>query len=274
MVVADIFCLIFVTIYEVNQSYFPYSFLSYFSICRLILVFSFASIHCSVWFTVAFTFDRFVAIRCQKLRSNYCTTKTATVVLAVVCSLCILQTIPFYFAYEPLEITNNMSWFCTVSESNYTTHLWSAFIIMETVLTPFVPFILISLLNLLTIRHIVQVNRMRKALRGNENVQKQRDPEIENRRKSMVLLLAISGSFILLWSVNVLTNVYTQFVKVRLLSSNFHDPFTILEKCGYMLQAMSCCVNTFIYIAAQRKFREEVINMIKRPLSLFMRLLK
>ncbi|XP_072132547.1 uncharacterized protein [Mobula birostris] len=36
---------------------------------------------CSVWFTVAFTFDRFIAVCCQKLKTKYCTGKTAAVVL-------------------------------------------------------------------------------------------------------------------------------------------------------------------------------------------------
>uniref|UniRef100_UPI00398E9067 probable G-protein coupled receptor 139 n=1 Tax=Pristiophorus japonicus TaxID=55135 RepID=UPI00398E9067 len=275
MAAADLMVLIFeVVLYEIKDSYFPYSFLNYTPICSLNLALLFVSIDCSVWLTVAFTFDRCVAICYQTLRTKYCTEKTAAVVIAVVCSLNILENIPIYFVYEPREIIDNVPWSCYVKSSYYTVPIWVAFLCLETILTPFAPFVLIILLNSLTIRHIVLANRVRTGLRGNIKVQNHSDPEMENRRKSIILLLAISGSFILLWMVIFIVFICVQFTGAQFLEVDYSDSFTIAELSGYMLRCLSSCTNTFIYAVSQSKFREQLKNVIKRPLALIANLLK
>uniref|UniRef100_UPI00398EE199 probable G-protein coupled receptor 139 n=1 Tax=Pristiophorus japonicus TaxID=55135 RepID=UPI00398EE199 len=275
MAAADRMVLIFeVVLYEIKDSYFPYSFLNYTPICSLNLAMLFVSIDCSVWLTVAFTFDRCVAICYQTLRTKYCTEKTAAVVIAVVCSISILENIPIYFVYEPREIIDNVPWSCYVKSSFYTLPIWVAFLWLETILTPFAPFVLIMLLNALTIRHIVLANRVRTGLRGNIKVQKRSDPEMENRRKSIILLLAISGSFILLWMVIFIVFICVQFTSTQFLEVDYSDSFTIAELSGYMLRCLSSCTNMFIYAVSQSKFREQLKNVIKHPLALIANLLK
>ncbi|XP_051895650.1 V-set and immunoglobulin domain-containing protein 10-like 2 [Pristis pectinata] len=48
---------------------------------------------CSVWFTVTFTFDRFVSICCQELRVKYCTERVTATVLGTVTALSCLKNI-------------------------------------------------------------------------------------------------------------------------------------------------------------------------------------
>ncbi|XP_059504208.1 uncharacterized protein LOC132209913 [Stegostoma tigrinum] len=54
-------------------------FLVHIPVCNIHAVLLYVATDCSVWFTVTFTFDRFVAICCQKLKSKYCSEKTAAV---------------------------------------------------------------------------------------------------------------------------------------------------------------------------------------------------
>uniref|UniRef100_UPI00398ECDF4 probable G-protein coupled receptor 139 n=1 Tax=Pristiophorus japonicus TaxID=55135 RepID=UPI00398ECDF4 len=275
MAAADLMVLIFdVILYEINDAYFPYSFLNYTPICSLNIALLYVSIDCSVWLTVAFTFDRFVAICYQTLRTKYYTEKTAAVVIAVVCSLSILENVPIYFIFEPREIIDNLPWSCYVKSSFYTLPIWLVFLWLETILTPFAPFVLIVLLNALTIRHIVLANRVRSGLRGNNNDENQTDTEMENRRKSIILLFAISGNFILLWMVNLIVFICVQFTDTQFLEANYNDFFTIAEQSGYMLRCLSACTNTFIYAVSQSKFREEMKNMIMRPLALIINLIQ
>uniref|UniRef100_UPI00398E9AAC probable G-protein coupled receptor 139 n=1 Tax=Pristiophorus japonicus TaxID=55135 RepID=UPI00398E9AAC len=275
MAAADLMVLIFeVILYEIKDAYFPYSFLNYTPICSLNIALTFVSIDCSVWLTVAFTFDRFVAICCQRWRTKYCTEKTAAVVIAVVCSWSGLQNIPVYFVYEPREIIDNVPWSCNVKSSFYTSRIWAAYLWLETILIPFAPFVLILLLNALTARDIVLANRVRRALRGNNNGENHTDPEMENRRKSIILLFAISGNFILLWMVIFIFFLCVQFTDVHFFETNYNDSFTIMEQSGYMLSCLSSCTNTFIYAVSQRKFREELKNAIKRSLALITNLIK
>ncbi|XP_038671275.1 vasopressin V2 receptor-like [Scyliorhinus canicula] len=274
MAVADLMVLIFeVILYEIKDAYFPNSFLNCTPICSLNLALLFLSIDLSIWLTVAFTFDRFVAICYQALRTKYCTEKTATAVITMVCLVSILQNAAIYFVYEPREIINNIPRSCAVQPSFYTSSMWVAFLWLDTILTPFTPLFLIVLLNVLTIRHILLANRVRSGLRGgNNSVGNLTDPETENRRKSIILLLAISANLILLWIVIFVCAICVQFTAVQLLQENYTDPFTIAEQSGYMLRCLSSCTNTFIYAIFQSKFRDDLKNMIKHLLTVNARL--
>ncbi|XP_078272024.1 putative G-protein coupled receptor 139 [Rhinoraja longicauda] len=274
MAVADLMVLTSdVILYEIIEAYFPHSFFNQTPVCRVILTKLFISIDCSVWLTVAFTFDRFVAICHQMLRAKYCTEKNATVAIAVVFCASIVKNIPHYFVYEPRVVVNGVEWSCYVKSSFYTLPIWAAFLWLETILTPFAPYVLILLLNSLTIRHIILANRVRSGLRGNNSIAKHTDPEMENRRKSIVLLLAISGSFILLWMVNLICFICVQFTDTQFLEASYNDPFTVAELSGYMLKFLSSCTNTFIYAVSQRKFREELKNVIKYPVALVVKVI-
>ncbi|XP_059818066.1 probable G-protein coupled receptor 139 [Hypanus sabinus] len=66
-------------------------------LCKIHAVLLYAVTDCSVWFTVTFTFDRFVAICCQELKTKYCTGKTAAVILGTVTLISCLKNIYWYF---------------------------------------------------------------------------------------------------------------------------------------------------------------------------------
>ncbi|XP_067837955.1 probable G-protein coupled receptor 139 [Heptranchias perlo] len=252
MAVADLLVLIFeVVLYEIKDSYFPFSFLNYTPICSLNIALLFMSIDWSVWLTVAFTFDRFVAICHQTFSKKYCTEKTAAVVITVVCSLSLIENAPINFAFEPREIIDDVPWSCYVIPSFYTLTIWIAFTWFEIILAPFVPFLLILLFNAQTIRHIVQANRMRRGLRAKNNSEDHNDPEVENRRKSIVLLLTISASFMILWAVIFIFFMLVYFTEAQISETSYNAPFTIMEQTGYMLRSLSSCTNTFIYAVSQ-----------------------
>eukprot|EP00061_Rhincodon_typus_P008703 g31550.t1 len=187
--------------------YFRDSILSTMPSCALSTVLVYATRDGSVWLTVAFTVDRFVAISCQILKTRYCTEKTASLVIGIVCALSCVKNIPFYFIYQPLYVLDGVPWFCDIKFSYYNWPVWQAYDWLDRILTPFVPFLLILLLNALIVRHILVASRARKRLRASENRQ---DPEMVNRKKSIVLLFAISLSFLLLWVTYVGHFLYVQ----------------------------------------------------------------
>uniref|UniRef100_UPI00398F22F6 probable G-protein coupled receptor 139 n=1 Tax=Pristiophorus japonicus TaxID=55135 RepID=UPI00398F22F6 len=268
MAVTDL--LVIITAVMLNRIpgiYFPGSFLSITPVCSLSITLIYASRDSSVWLTVTFTFDRYVAICCQKLKTKYCTEKTAAVVIGTVCTVGCLINIPWYFLHEPMYIIDNVPWYCRLKEIRYTSPVWAAFQWIDRILTPCAPFFLILMLNALTVRHILVASTARQRLRTGSNGENQSDPEMQSRRKSMVLLFAISGSFILLWMAYVV-----QFFFERLIISykiaGFTDPKFIFLESSNMLQLLSCCTNTFIYAVTQSKFREEFKNMVQYPLNI------
>ncbi|XP_067864865.1 probable G-protein coupled receptor 139 [Heterodontus francisci] len=256
---------------RMNYYYFRGSFLGINSVCSVITVLVRAAIDCSVWFTVTFTFDRFVAICCQKLKIKYCTEKTAAVVLATTCILLCLKNIPFYFVYQPVLIISNVLWECYLKPSYFTEPGWVGFSWFVKFLTLLLPFTLILLLNALTVRHILLTSQVRKGLRGQSKGENHSDPEMESRRKSVILLFTISGSFILLWLVRVIDFIYYKIAgKVP---DSLNDSEFIFREVGFMLRALSCCTNTFIYGMTQSKFREQVKSAVKYPVTSIIQLM-
>uniref|UniRef100_UPI00398EC6A6 probable G-protein coupled receptor 139 n=1 Tax=Pristiophorus japonicus TaxID=55135 RepID=UPI00398EC6A6 len=274
MAVADLLVIFTdVILFTVIPFHFPGTYLDTTPAGSVLHVLLSAATDISVWFTVTFTFDRFVAICCQKLKTKYCTVQTAAVVIASVSVLFCLKNMPWYFIYEPDYIIDNVPWGLTISPSFYTNAAWVAFDCLSVILTPFLPFVLISLLNALTVRHILVANRVRRRLLGNSNSENHNDPAMENRRKSIILLFAISGSFILLWMTNVLYFFYWRITNIYDYTGP-HDPAYITEQTGYMLQLLSSCTNTCIYAVTQTKFRQQLKLAIKYPFTAIVKLVK
>ncbi|XP_067883079.1 probable G-protein coupled receptor 139 [Heterodontus francisci] len=273
MAVADLMVVIIeVILKRINNIYFPLNFLFITPICAMKLVTKIAALDCSVWFTVAFTFDRFVAICCPKLKQRHCSQRTANVVLATVCVLSCLRSIPFYFMYEPQLIINNIPYFCIETSAYYTSPLWAAYGRFDSIITPLVPIFLILLLNALTVRHIIKSNIVRRALL--RSINNQNDPESENRKRSIILLFTISVNFILLWMTYVVHYLRWRVKNYNYTDRYYSNPIYINQQTGYMLQLLSSCTNTCIYGLTQRKFREELKNGMKYLITLNGRLCK
>ncbi|XP_067835812.1 probable G-protein coupled receptor 139 [Heptranchias perlo] len=267
MAVADLMVVIISVILKwIGMIYFRGSFLHITPVCSCITSLNAAVTVVSVWFTVAFTFDRFVAICCEKLKNEYCTERTAAVVLGTVSVLGCLQSVPWYFTLNPVYIVDNVPWFCETKPSFRTSPALAAYDMYHLILTPCVPFCLILLLNVLTVRRILVSSRVRRALRARSNGENQSDPEMENRKKSIILLFSISGSFILLWLTQVVFYIYVRIADIQYYYS-FSDPVYITQQTATMLQLLSSCTNTCIYVLTQNKFRKELKNAIHHGCS-------
>ncbi|XP_067895767.1 probable G-protein coupled receptor 139 [Heterodontus francisci] len=274
MAVADLLVVFTdVILFTVIPFHFPGTYLDTTPAVSLIHVLLSAATDVSVWFTVTFTFDRFVAICCQKMKAKYCTEKTAAVVIMTVSVLFCLKNIPWYFIYEPEYIIDNVPWGGIESLSFNTEAAWAAFHSLSIILTPFLPFVLILLLNALTVRHILVASRVRRKLLDHSKSENHTDPEMENRRKSIILMFTISGSFILLWLTNVLYFLYWRITNIYYYTGP-HDPAYITEQSGYMLQLLSTCTNTCIYVVTQTKFREQLKNAVKYPFTVIVKLVQ
>ncbi|XP_038631933.1 probable G-protein coupled receptor 139 [Scyliorhinus canicula] len=273
MAVADLLVVILDLILRHIPIVYWYQFTFIYSIplCNVHAVLIFATTDCSVWFTVSFTFDRFVTICCQKLKIKYCTQKSAAVVLGTVTMLSCLKNITWFFAYAGEYRLQNFPWFCYVTINVGQSLGWAVIELLHYIVTPAVPFLLILLLNVLTIRHILMANKSRKRLRAHSSGENPGDPEMEIRRKSIILLFVISGNFIFLWSVFVVNSIWSRMWDFGVVFVRLPD---FVQELGFMLQLLSCCTNTYIYVVTQTKFREQLKNVGKYPFTLFVKLFK
>ncbi|XP_067864693.1 probable G-protein coupled receptor 139 [Heterodontus francisci] len=274
MATADLLVMIInVVLYHIFSSNFPLSFLSHTPVCKFILYMTAVNLDLSVWFTVSFTFDRFVVICYQKFKIRHCTESTAAAVIATLSVLILLKNFPFLFAYEPQQIINTVQWGCRSRVAFFSSSLGKAYTWFHTAWVVWVPFALIALFNSLTIRRILVASSARRELL-HPTSDNQCDPEMVNRRKSIILLFSISGSFILLWLTAVIS-----FAMTGLENSNYYrgdrtNPGYIATETGTMLKFLSSCPNTFVYAVIQRKFREELKKVLKSPVKLILRTIK
>ncbi|GCB74004.1 hypothetical protein scyTo_0003088 [Scyliorhinus torazame] len=274
MAVTDLLVIITaVLLNRIPAIYFPGTFLSITPVCSFSIVLIYASRDTSVWLTVTFTFDRFVAICCQNLKTKYCTAKRAAVVIGMVSALGCLINIPWYFMHEHIYIINNVPWYCSLKDIRFTSTIWATFQWSDRILTPCLPFFLILLLNALTVRHILMASRARRRLRTQGTRENQSDQELENRRKSIILLFSISACFLLLWMAYVVQFFFERFIRDYQIKG-FTDPLFVLRESANMLQLLSCCTNTFIYAVTQSKFRDQLRDMLYHPLTLILKLVK
>ncbi|XP_067836952.1 probable G-protein coupled receptor 139 [Heptranchias perlo] len=274
MATADLLVMIFnVIVYHIFSKLFPLSFLSYTAVCTFIVYMQCIALDISVWFTVSFTFDRFVSICCRKFKIKYCTLRTAAAVLTTVAVLLCLDNVPYWFAYEPERIINNMHWGCLPRLDFFSSPAGVAFNSFESVLIVWIPFALMLLFNCLTVRCILVASGARRGLRGHCS-ENQSDPEMENRKKSIILLFTVSGCFMLLWLTSAVSFLTTRLTNTEQYLIDYASPAYIATEAGYLLMYFSSCTNTCIYAATQTKFREELKKLMKSPWTFLLTLVK
>ncbi|XP_062896247.1 probable G-protein coupled receptor 139 [Mobula hypostoma] len=273
MAMADLLVMLFCIIAHIVMYQFPFTFLSYTSACKVVLYFMSTSLHTSVWYTVLFTADRFVAICYQKLKEKYCTVRTAVAGIITVPLLVHLQRVPYLFQSKPVITVKGIHWGCQMSSWFMTSLVGVAFSILQIISTFIIPFILIALFNCLTVRRILVASKVRRELRGHSS-QTQKDTEMEGRRKSIILLFSVSGSFILLWLTVTISFPITGLTGTAHYDGDYTDPAFVATEAGYMLMYLSSCTNACIYTATQAKFREEMRLLLKSPWTLFLILVK
>ncbi|XP_059816209.1 uncharacterized protein LOC132387905 [Hypanus sabinus] len=125
MATADLLTIIFdVLLWRVSYYYFPGTFLDITPVCSAVGALGVAATDCSVWFTVMFTFDRFVVICCHKLKTKYCIGKTAAVVLTTTAVLMCIKNVPYCFRFRPAKVVDNIPWDCISKADHYTDPGW------------------------------------------------------------------------------------------------------------------------------------------------------
>ncbi|XP_048476768.1 probable G-protein coupled receptor 139 [Rhincodon typus] len=249
MAAADLLVMIInVMLYYIFSNHFPLSFLSFTPVCRVILCLSVVTLDLSVWFTVTFTFDRFVAICYAKVKLKYCIARTATKVVIAFSTFIVVKNNPIAFVYEAERTVNNVQWGCRTIAVFSSLRVSLPYSWFHSIMLVWLPFALIILLNSLTISRILVASRARRELRGQQSGM-QSDVEVENRRKSIILLLTISSSFVLLWMTTAVSFLMTRISNTNYYRGDYMATGYIATEVGAMLKHLSSSPNTCIYAA-------------------------
>lgn len=165
--------------------------------CQILVYLTSTCSFLSVWFVVAFTIERFVAVRCPLLRHSICTVQRAKIILISLVIFAMIIFSPLLIFANTQVIKNNTM--CSVEPEWQ--HLASIFNIVDTIITFLIPVVVIVALNMEICKAIWKLNDTRQILTVRRVVQKNIKPisrmdYFGTQMKITKMLLIVSSTFL------------------------------------------------------------------------------
>ncbi|XP_014486284.1 PREDICTED: thyrotropin-releasing hormone receptor [Dinoponera quadriceps] len=232
--------------------------------CQSIVYVSAVCSFLSVWLVVAFTVERYVAVKYPLRRQSLCTIARAKVVIIGLTVLAILLSGPFLLFSGPRKVptrygNTTLCYLATGWES------WAnAYNYVDTVLTFAVPLTMIVIFNTLIARNIYKHDHVRRTLTIESDVSNEKDARNARDRmpqtKVTKMLLIVSSAFLCLNMPSFVLRMfafYDQSQKYWLISAQ--------QMCNILFNT-SFGINFILYCASGQNFRKEMVRMfIHRP---------
>lgn len=267
--VADNLVLIFIVVIELSLKYHQRKpFWSYDPWCNLRDIFTYGAYNASTWLVVVFTVERFIAIHTRTLKTKVCTQRCAAWTVMSVFAFSHLFAVPYYWSNASVRIDNQTMCIYNHKAPSCFIHtlVW-----LQTVQCYIIPFIIILTLNGLTLRLISLSSRVhvidRLTPRGKNKVL---PLQRSRRRKSVVLLVTISMSFVLLSVTRAITQIVLRTTHMYKMDRNDYSVgMNIAADIGTMLCLSNAAANMYLYVCTQGKFRQELF-VCMRQMSTFL----
>ncbi|XP_029361320.1 probable G-protein coupled receptor 139 [Echeneis naucrates] len=263
MSVADNLVLIFIVILELSVKYHQQEpFWSYVPWCSLRDIFNYGAYNASTWLVVAFTVERFIAIHAWKLKTKLCTPRCAAWTIAAVFLFSHLFALPYYWSNASVHENNQTR---CVYNTDVPWQFIHTLVWFQTLQACIIPFLIILTLNGLTLRLISHSNRVHVTAGLTSRVNKVA-PLLQSRiRKSVVLLVMVSMSFILLSATRAVTQLILRTTHMYSFDRNDYNlQINIAADTGTMLSLSNAAVNMYLYICTQSKFRREFVACMRQ----------
>ncbi|XP_021698327.1 growth hormone secretagogue receptor type 1-like [Aedes aegypti] len=252
--------------------------------CQLFTFSSGLSSFLSVWYVVAFTFERFIVVLYPLKRQSWCTVRRAKLVIVGLTFLGGLHSAPYIFFAGPQFSERTNATICDVREEYKPQMI--IFNYLDTVIVFVVPFTIILVLNSITGFTVWRVAGLRRSMtlirrkpssfeirrqlsmqrscphpNGRNNVLKQR-PEIgrmvNSQMKVTKMLLIVSSVFVCL-------NLPSYLMRVRAFIETEPSSLTILvQYYCYLFFITNFGINFILYCISGQNFRKAVIEMFHR----------
>ncbi|KAJ8016132.1 hypothetical protein DPEC_G00004010 [Dallia pectoralis] len=267
--IADTFVLVFIVVLETTVKFHqeePYW--SRDPWCRLRDVFNYGTYNTSTWLVVAFTIERFISIPTWAIKAKFCTPRSALKAIAAVVFLGHILAVPYYWANVSLYHQNGSMWVCVYDRnapSGYVhTMVWG-----QTLVSYVLPIQIIPTLNGLTLRQISLSNRVHVTAAADLSPRAYRvTPLLRSRkRKSVVLLVTVSMSFVLLSAPRAITQIILRTAYYGLDRNDYSRQINVAADIANMLRLTGASVNMYLYACTQAKFRKEFVAFFRKAFS-------
>ncbi|XP_037630108.1 probable G-protein coupled receptor 139 [Sebastes umbrosus] len=254
--VADTLVLVFIVVLELSVKYHQQEpFWSYEPWCSLRDIFSYGAYNASTWQVVVFTVERFVAIHTWKMKAKICTRRCAAWTTTSVFLFSHLFAIPYYWSNASVHENNQTR---CIYKPEAPTQFIHTLVGLQTLQAYIFPFLIILTLNGLTLRLISLSNRVHVAADLTSRVNKVTPLLRSWKRKSVVLLVTVSMTFVLLSVTRAITQIILRTTHMYSLDRNDYNlRINIAADTGTMLSLSNAAANMYLYVCTQTKFRQE-----------------
>ncbi|KAM9751501.1 putative G-protein coupled receptor 139 [Menidia menidia] len=263
--VADNLVLIYIVVLELSLKYHqkePYW--SYEPWCNLRDVFNYGAYNASTWLVVLFTVERFISIHTWKIKTKICSPRCAVWTIISTFVITHLYSIPYYWTNTSV-IKNNRT--LCIYKQEAPTRFIHTLVWFQTIQAYIVPFSIILTLNGLTLRLISLSNRVHVTAVASSGMKKVRPLLRSRMRKSVVLLVTISMSFVLLSITRAVTQIILRTTEMYASDRNDYSLFiNVTADTGTMLCLSNAAINMYLYVCTQSKFRQEFLACVRQVL--------
>ena len=229
--------------------------------CKMISLTGYTVSLSSVWILIVVTAERYY-ITVHSLRAVVCSTRKQSFKIIALILLLMLLLNSHFLATTQIgyyEIDDDKILTCSSSEGYeyFVEHVWPW---IDAMLYCFVPFFVISLLNGLIIKEIVESRRRRAELLQHQilsyNVMN------ENSTRLTLMLLCVTFIFLLCTLPMMATMIYASYTSLDDVNLEKTAKFTLARTCSEMLMYAHHSINFYVYLLSGSRFREELRKLM------------
>lgn len=216
----------------------------------------------SVWLTVCFTLERFIAVRLPMRGKTWCTVRKAKIAVLLTFITCAVNTFPEFFETKVIVVSNNFTTYfkCVSTEFAETYSYQFGYYWWFVAMFTFTPLILLSVFNSLLIKSVWEANRNRQLLSQTRVIG---DTQKQNREQQRVTLMLISVVviFLICQTPQAVLLIYRSYIQ----ANSLPYPADLIKIAGNvcnLLVQINASVNFLLYSYFSSKFRRTFKKVI------------
>ena len=228
--------------------------------CQTVVFVSYTTSFLSVWFVVAFTVERYIAICHPFHRPEMCTTGRAKKVVIGLSTFAIaIYSCNFWTTGVRYNVNTNLTT-CTPLMEYYHVHLFLTYV--DAIVTLFVPFLAIVIFNITIAHRIAYFYHKRQRLMSERHYAQQNIRQCRAQIKVTKMLMVVSSVFLF-------TNLPSYVIRFRVFILAFVQGYRRTSRLDLLIQKMfqflyysNFAINFLLYSGVNRKFRVAFTRMM------------
>lgn len=216
----------------------------------------------SVWLTVCFTLERFIAIRLPMRGKAWCTVRKAKFATLTTSIACAINTFPEFFETKVVKVTTNVTHYYHCSSTEFAeSHSYQFGYYWWFVATfTFMPLILLSVFNSLLIKSVWQANKKRQFL-SHTRVTGESQKQNKEQQRVTLMLISVVLIFLLCQTPQAVLLIYRSYVQAISVSYPA-DLIKIAGNVCNLLVQINASVNFILYSYFSSRFRRTFKQVI------------